>query len=192
MSGPLGIAVVPGAGAALARGPDRWSLTDLADVPAGRLVWWRAATAAPALVAAGTRPPACWDLGAVHRLLHGGRRDDPGVTHSPGADVPEPGRQSEGLTLLDLAADDEPVRPDGSLSPDWAAEPWASRPEPGDLARASRWAELALAVQARQAAGLAALPDPRPDRGRTLAAGSGATSPRHGGPEGHDQPPRDA
>ena len=124
-------------------------------------MWWRAATTAPALTAAGVRPRACWDLGAVHRVLHGSRRDDPAAVFSPGRDVPAPDRPAEGPTLLDLAADPDPVAPDGGLSPHWAAEPWASRPEPGDVERAGRWAALALEVQARQAAELAALPDPR-------------------------------
>ena len=125
-----------------------------------RAVWWRAATTAPALMA--DQPRACWDVGAVHRLLHGGRRDDPAAVWSPDAAAPTPlpGR-SAGPTLFDTAADPDPVRADGSLSPDWAAEPWADRPEPGDDDRARRWAALAVEVQARQQAELAALPDPR-------------------------------
>ncbi|HEU0102627.1 MAG TPA: DNA polymerase [Mycobacteriales bacterium] len=112
-------------------------------------------------MAAGLRPAACWDLGAVHRLLHGGRRDDPAAVWSPASGVPEPRPPSADLTLLDLAADQDPVRADGRLSPDWAAEPWAARADPGDLVRAQRWAGLALHVQQRQAEQLAALPDPR-------------------------------
>ena len=158
-----GVAVVPGVGTALAQGTRSWLLPGPPEAlrrHAGRLVWWRAATTAPALVAAGIRPRACWDLGAVHRLLTGDRRDDPAAVFSPGRAVPPPGAPLRQASLLDAAGDADPVRPDGALSADWAAEPWARAGEP-DLARAGRWALLALQVQARQAAELAALPDPR-------------------------------
>ncbi len=159
---PVGVAVVPGVGTALAHGDRTWLLPGPAmPLPAARLVWWRAATTAPALVAAGVRPGSCWDLGAVHRLLYGGRREDPAAVFSPDADVAEPGRAATEPTLLDLASDADPVGATGALSPDWASEPWTARPVPGDLERSGRWAALALQVQARQAAALAALPDPR-------------------------------
>ena len=157
----VGVAVVAGLGTALAHGDRSW-ITQGPPPPDARLVWWRAATTAPPLVAAGTRPRACWDLGAVHRLLYGGRRDDPAAVFSPGREVCEPPRSADAPTLLDLVADVDPVRADGSLSPDWAAEPWAARGEPADLQRACRWAALALDVQRRQQAALSALPDPRP------------------------------
>ena len=161
MADLVGVAVVAGLGTALAHGDRSW-ITQGPPPPDARLVWWRAATTAPPLVAAGTRPRACWDLGAVHRLLYGGRRDDPAAVFSPGREVCEPPRSADAPTLLDLVADVDPVRADGSLSPDWAAEPWAARGEPADLQRACRWAALALDVQRRQQAALGALPDPRP------------------------------
>ena len=43
-----------------------------------RWVWWSAARTTPLLVRQGARPGRCWDLAAVHRVLHGGRSDDPG------------------------------------------------------------------------------------------------------------------
>jgi len=134
-----------------------------AELP-GRLVWWRAATTAPALGASGARPRACWDLGAVHRLLHGGRRDDPAAVFSPGRDVGVPAPPTLEPTLLDLPGDEPPVGPGGLLSPQWAREPWTTAPdEPDALDRAARWAALALDVQAGQAALVARLPDPRPE-----------------------------
>ncbi len=167
MSRLVGVAVVPGQGAALADGTGTRVVRELSELAGttDRLVWWRAATTVPALLAAGVRPRAAWDLGAVARLLQGGSRDDPAQVWS--ADALPPARDTGGPTLLDLAADERPVRDDGALSPDWAAEPWTTRPAPGDLDRAAAWAALALEVQQRQAAGLAALPDPRPQPGST-------------------------
>ena len=158
MSAPelVGVAVVPGVGAGLARGDDTWVVEGPLPALPGRLVWWRAATAAPALVRAGLRPRAVWDLGAVHRLLHGSRRDDPTAVWAGGQPEPEPPDLTP--TLLEPAGDPEPVRADGALSPAWAREQWEGA---ADLERAARWAALALRIQQRQAAALAALPDPR-------------------------------
>ncbi len=133
-----------------------------------RWVWWSARDTARPLVAAGVRPRACWDLAAVSRLLHGTRRDDPGVvwaaTH--GLDEPpEPRRNRGDPDLFELDGDDgRAVRPDGQLSPAWVRGGWADEP-----ARACEWARLALAVHDRQRAALLALADPRP------STGSGAT-----------------
>ena len=97
---PYAVAVLADGTAVVAQGPPGAvavrPLTDLSDLPAGRAVWWRAATTAPLLVRAGVRPVACWDLGAVHRLLHGARRDDPAAVFSPGEDVAEPGQPTAG------------------------------------------------------------------------------------------------
>ncbi len=71
-------------------------------------------------------------------------------------------------SLLSLLADedDEPVRQDDALSPQWAVEPWAAGGGDDALQQAARWAALGLQVQAHQAARLAELPDPRPDPSR--------------------------
>ncbi len=158
--GLLGAAALADGTVVLADGDRTWRLDG--PLPGARLVWWRASTVAPALLAAGHRPAAVWDLGTVARLLHGGRRDDPLSVLDPATRVPEP-RPGAAATLLDLDPDPDPRRPDGTLSPDWAAEPWAVRSEPGDVARAGRWAAAALAVQREQAAALAVLGDPRPE-----------------------------
>jgi len=121
-----------------------------------RWVLWRASTTR--LVEQGLRPRAAWDLGAVNRLLHGGRRDDPGAVWAGAHGLPVPPPSRHELTLLDGVGSAvhgdprDPVRADGSLHPEWARE------QGGDPAR---WAALALDVQARQEAALAELPDPR-------------------------------
>ena len=171
--GPWGVAVVPGAGLGLAGGDGAWAVRGspalLADLP-GRLVWWRAATTAGPLVSAGVRPRACWDLGAVSRLLTGARRGDPAAVWAAAGGLPEPApapASAPAHSLLSLLAededeDDEPVRPDGALSARWAGEPWAAGGDDDALRQAARWAALALRAQASQAARLAELPDPRP------------------------------
>lgn len=98
-----------------------------------------------------------WDLGAVHLLLHGGRRTDPGAVWAGAHGLPAPPPPGPDLTLLDAALDPVegyagPVRADGSLHPD------APR-----LCSAEEWAALAARVQARQEEQLRAVPDRRPD-----------------------------
>ncbi|MGZ6827943.1 MAG: hypothetical protein ACXVGH_14255, partial [Mycobacteriales bacterium] len=115
------LAVVPsGTGYGLADETRCW--TGPADDVAARtdrLVLWGAATSRLLPL----RPRAVWDLAAVHKVLHGGRRDDPAGVWAAAHDLPEPPRPVEGLTLLDasLAVVEEyagPVRADGSLHPD--------------------------------------------------------------------------
>ena len=161
---PQGLALAwDGGEAAVPGDPVQGVRTLLASSP--RLLWWSArATAAP-LVAAGLHLPACWDLGAVGRLLHGLPRDDPAAVWAAAHDLPEPaalrGTQSD---LFDLDADDGPVLADGQLSREWLRGRWWS-----DLDAAVTWARLALQVQQRQAVLLASLPDPRPvPRGPSL------------------------
>lgn len=120
-------------------------------------MWWQAATTR--LVPLELRPTACWDLGAVHRVLHGGRREDPAAVWAAVQGLPPPPAVRGDLALFDLAgraAGDpgEPVQPDGGLHPEWAA---------GHGADLGRWAGLALQVQALQEQQLRAQTDPRPD-----------------------------
>ena len=124
-----------------------------------RWTWWSARETAPALVAAGVHVRTCWDLGAVGRLLHGLRRDDPAAVWAAAHDLAEPARLLPGGSdLLDLdAPDGAPVRPDGQLSREWQRGAWAEDPR--------QWAELALRAQRAQEARLRALPDPRPRPG---------------------------
>jgi DNA polymerase I len=164
---PLAVAVAPGVGVAVA-----WQGGHLA-VPVGQLAevgvlsavaqaqprwtWWSARESAPWLIAAGLRPRACWDVGAVGRLLHGLRRDDPAAVWAAQRGLAEPPVVRGELDLLDLAGEDgSAVRGDGQLSRDWLRGRWAR-----DLAAAQQWASLALSVQQAQVAALAALQDPR-------------------------------
>ena len=123
-----------------------------------RWVWWSADQTARPLVAAGLRLRACWDLGAVGRLLHGLRRDDPAAVWAAEHGLPEPERlRAGGSDLFDLDADDgEPVRADAQLSREWLRGSWAT-----DLDSACRWATLALEVQRRQEAALRTVPERR-------------------------------
>ncbi|WP_241255694.1 DNA polymerase, partial [Candidatus Protofrankia californiensis] len=195
---PVAVVVVAGAGVGLASERGCWAVRAcepsavLAQVEAAfapRWVWWSARRTAAPLVAAGVRPAVCWDLAAVHRVLHGGRRDDPGAVWAAARGLPPPagdGRAARGgqLDLLAAAEDaadgedpDEPVRGDGQLRRDWADETW-TRPGRGDpagrLHRAARFAELALVVRATQERALRRLDDPRTAAGnpRTAAGGT--------------------
>jgi DNA polymerase-1 len=108
-----------------------------------RWVVWSNETATT-LARAGLGLSACWDAAAVHRLLFGGWRADPGPVWArlhglPVETVPRAGP-------LDLFSDpDDPVRPDGHLSPEWVGGEWATAPD-----RLGKWAELAYRVAALQ------------------------------------------
>jgi len=100
-------------------------------------------------------PPRVWDCVAVHKVLHGGRRDDPLVVWAAAHGLPTPARPREDLTLLDTAL--APVEPySGPLRPDGTLHPDAPR-----LAPPEQWAALAAEVAALQEVQLRALPDPR-------------------------------
>jgi DNA polymerase-1 len=111
---------------------------------------WSIATAA-ALAERGVRIATCWDVAAVHRLLFGGWRADPGRAWAAVHDLPLDTVPSVGpVDLFSVSADefddpDEPVRDDGHLRPDWVAGDWAGSPE-----RREAWAYLALEVIAAQ------------------------------------------
>ncbi len=163
---PLAIVVVPGVGLALAwaggelQVPTPEPATVVRDLASldPRWTWWSARATAATLVEAGVRPRICWDLGAVGRLLHGLRRDDPAAVWAAEHGLPEPPLPAAAPDLFDLdAGSGGPVRGDGQLSREWLAGSWAS-----GLDSAQRWARLAMAVQGRQEAALHALPDFRP------------------------------
>ncbi|WP_380172715.1 DNA polymerase [Kineococcus sp. DHX-1] len=172
----LGLAVVPG-GVGLAVPQGNWGVPT--DDPAGllralevefapRWTWWSAASAL------GRIPPVhlarCHDLAAVHRVVEGGHREDPGAVWAAAQGLPAPAPPSRrpaaahgtGLLDLDGAADaGDPVAPDGTLAPAWA-DGRAFDTDTGErLSRAGRWAALALDVADAQDARLAALPDRR-------------------------------
>jgi DNA polymerase I len=164
---PLAVTLAPGVGLGLAwagghRGldtEDPMSLVAELETLAPRWVWWTARGTAASLVAAGVRPRACWDVGAVARLLHGLSRDDPGASWAAVHGLDEPPESDGELTLLDLAGEDSAagaVRSDGQLSREWLRGAWAD-----DLDDAARWAALALETQSMQEDAVRRLPDPR-------------------------------
>ena len=136
-----------------------------------RWVWWSIDTART-FVDLGGRPARCWDLGAVHRLLHGGWRTDPaGVwAASRGLDpATVPQRAPVDLfTVEEPASDDPAVRPDGHLSIEWLDGGWAA-----DTDALRRHAHLALDVHRRQREQLGRLPD-RPAAPSTATSESAA------------------
>jgi len=169
---PLAVALARGGVALAWEGGSTAVRTDdpaavVAELEAGspRWVWWNARGTAMPLVQAGVRPRACWDLGAVGRLLHGLGRDDEGAVWAAQAGLPLPDHADGGLTLLDLegeADDGDAVRRDGQLSREWLRGSWAQDP-----ASALRWVSLALDLQQRQEAAVRALPDRRAAAGPT-------------------------
>src|SRR6516162_10067169 len=128
-----------------------------------RWVLWSGQTAAR-LTAAGIRLATCWDIAAVHRLLSGGWRADPGLAWARLRGLAAGTMPAGGpLDLLgsDLFGGDEgdasdPVAPDGHLRPEWLSGGWSDSPQ-----RVARWAALALDAAGQQKAALAAL-DGRP------------------------------
>jgi DNA polymerase-1 len=150
-----GVVVAPGGGYAVAWAGGIAVVEELA--PGPRWVWWSSRETATPLVAAGIRPRACWDLGAVGALLHGLRRNDAAAVWAAAHGLPEPVKQRGALSLFDVSDHTGPIRDDGQLSSEWLAGGWAE-----DAASATRWAELALEVQQRQQAALEQLAAPRP------------------------------
>jgi DNA polymerase I len=118
---------------------------------------WSQETAAQ-LTAAGVRIGMCWDVAAVHRLLFGGWRVDPArswaaLQNLSMDSVPSVGQFDFLATHADDDGDDEnPVRSDGHLRPEWVAGAWSRSPD-----RLARWAATALAACGLQQERLAAL-----------------------------------
>jgi DNA polymerase-1 len=179
----VAVVAVAGAGVALAFGTGGWAgpadaavvLADVERTIGPRWVWWSAHGAGSPLAQAWRAsalrgPTLSWDLAAVHRVLHGGHRDDPAAVWAAARGLPAPppprrGRRDGQLDLLAMVdgpgGDDDPVGPDGQLRPGWVEE--TLRPAAGGgLSRAARFARLALVVLAAQDDALRALADPRP------------------------------
>lgn len=124
-----------------------------------RWVWWSARETAAYAVAAGVRVRTCWDLGAVGRLVHGLRHDDAAAVWAAQGGLEPAVGSGRSFDLFDVDPDDDgPVRRDGQLSPEWI-----NGLATLSLANAVRWAAVGLDLQQRQAASLAANPDPRRD-----------------------------
>lgn len=164
----VGIAIAPGLGLGLARGGDRWAvatddplgvLADLHATASPRWVWWGRETSS--LVAAGGLPiDRCWDIAAVHRLLHGTWRSELGEIWASihGLDIDSLPAMGQ-LGLLDAAAEEgnvgDPIRPDGHLRPEWVVGGYTDSPE-----RLAVWAGLTLQVMEQQELLLTTLPNP--------------------------------
>lgn len=163
----VGLAVSPGVGVGLAwkaggvaaiATADPWGVVrELEAERSPRWTWWSKETAT-ALLDGGVRVARCWDLVAVHCLLHAGWQASPGELWAAAHDLDRSGLPKLGqLGLLDRPAGggggdpDDPVQPDGHLRPEWVDGGWAAAPD-----RLGRWAQLALEVADRQAAALAA------------------------------------
>src|SRR6266700_3238644 len=119
-----------------------------------RWVLWSGQTAAR-LADAGVRLATCWDIAAVHRLLFGGWRADPGWAWARLRGLAADTMPADGpLDLFGMDDGDasDPVAPDGHLRPEWVGGGWSDNPE-----RMARWAALALSVAGQQQAALAAL-----------------------------------
>jgi DNA polymerase-1 len=120
-----------------------------------RWVVW-SGEAAAVLAGAGVRLATCWDIAAVHRLLFGGWRDDPGWVwaHLHGlASSTIPAEQPPDLFYSEEGGDpEEPVGSGGHLRLEWARGGWA-----GSSGRLARWAALACEAAELQRAALAGL-----------------------------------
>jgi DNA polymerase-1 len=158
----LAVVVAPGAGVGLAA-PDgpAWGIEtgdpaslvrDLDEAIGPRWAMWSSATAEE-LVRGGTRVGRSWDAAAVHRLLFGGWRAEPGRVWArlhdlSTADLPTAG-PADLFSFEAEGSADGPIRGDGHLDPSWAAGEWADDP-----ARFGPWAEVLARVARRQQAAL--------------------------------------
>jgi DNA polymerase family A len=170
----VGLAVAPDGPVAVAVGGEGWmasarEVAEADDEIRPRWVTWSQETA-QLLVSAGLRIATCWDVAAVHRLLFGGWRADPGWAWArlrglPLDAVPSASRArpAGGADLFDAAQEhaatsgpdnsegdaDEPLGQDGYLRPEWTSGGWAATP-----ARLLAWARLACQAAELQRAAL--------------------------------------
>jgi DNA polymerase-1 len=140
-----------------------------------RWVTWSGETAAR-LAAAGVRLATCWDVAAVHRLLFGGWRAEPGVawaslhglavenvpSRRPGelfsADADDADHGAGGGGHPGAGADSgRPVGSSGHLRLEWTEGGWADSPD-----RLIRWAGLGVEAAQLQQAALAGQPASQP------------------------------
>jgi DNA polymerase I len=159
----VGLALADSVGLGLAVGDLTWSLAAGTSVVARideelhpRWVMWSQETAA-FLTVAGVRVGMCWDVAAVHRLLFGGWRVDSArswaaLQNVSMKSIPTVGQFDFLATQVDDGDDENPVRPDGHLRPEWVAGAWSRSPE-----RLARWAATALTACGLQQERLAAL-----------------------------------
>ena len=155
---PVGLACGDGAGLGLASGDQSWGVahSDPTAVVAAiereiqpRWVMWSQDTAA-FLTTAGVRVRTCWDVAAVHRLLFGGWRVDPARAWAAlhglsNESIPSVGQFDFLFTHSEDGNDEQPVRPDGHLRPEWAAGDWSRAPK-----HLAQWASTALTASLLQ------------------------------------------
>ena len=182
----VGLAVAPDQAIAVAVAGEGWTasareVAEADDQIRPRWVTWSQETA-QLLVADGLRIATCWDVAAVHRLLFGGWRADPGwawarlrglpldtlppasrARLAGGADLFDAAQEHAGTSGPDNAGGgaDVPLSADGYLRPEWTSGGWAATP-----ARLLAWARLACQAARLQCAAL---------EGRSADGPSGAT-----------------
>jgi DNA polymerase family A len=134
--------------------------TAVADIDATvrpRWAVWSNETAA-ALLLAGVRLSTCWDVAAVHRLVAGSWRADPGRVWAALHGLDEasiPVERPPDLFSVPSEGDaEEPIGVDGHIRAEWAAGSWAS-----SNVRAGRWADLAMVAARLQSERTAELGD---------------------------------
>ncbi len=117
----------------------------------------------------------CWNLDAVHRLLHGGWRGGPGRTWAAAHGLDTDTLPAvEPVNLFSASADDtladpdDPIRRDGHLDAAWIDGGWSDHPD-----RVASWASLALDVYRLQNEQLHSLAD-RPAAPATARSESAA------------------
>ena len=178
----VAVAVTPGVGAAWM--PDGgevstagWDdainrLREIEEDVGPRWLWW-SGDIGRTFVANDIRPARCWDLEVIHRLLVGGWRAGPARiwAEAEGLDpdgIPE--RAPVDLFHQPSDRDDEALREDGHLDPEWAAGERADT-----LAHLVVWVELATRVYGAQI-------------DRLEREGWGSRSGRHGRGTAHSRP----
>jgi DNA polymerase I len=159
----VGLALADSVGIGLAAGDRTWSVAAGASMIARidqelrpRWVMWSQETATQ-LVTAGVRVGMGWDIAAVHRLLFGGWRVGPArswaaLQNLSMDSIPKVGQLDFLATQADEGDDENSVRPDGHLRPEWVAGAWSRSPE-----RLARWAATALTACRLQQERLGAL-----------------------------------
>jgi DNA polymerase I len=161
-----------------------------------RWVTWSGETAAR-LTQRGVRLTTCWDVAAVHRLLFGGWRADPGLawasirglpvdgipTRGPGqlfsmiegygnaADGHAYGHAVRGADGDNAATIAGPIGSGGYLRPDWTDGGWAD-----SAAGMIRWARLAVETAGLQGSALHAADPPQAAPGRLIRSVRQATA----------------
>ncbi len=136
-----------------------------------RWIWWTSDTAR-LLVGGDVRPARCWDLDAVHRIVHGGWRAGPARTWAAahGLDTRDLPRVApvDLFSVNEPGSTDNPVRSDGHLDPAWVDGGWHA-----DRDHLTAWASLALEMFHLQSSAIAELVD-RPATPATARSESAA------------------